>query len=140
MAGLTSAAWLAVDDTGARHKAQNGFCTQIGNDRFAWFGTTACKSRRNFLELLRAGYDDYVINAEALAYMRSRNLAGPVIQRLAAHPDQHFADHARQLVFRERRAVDRHRWIVGTNDALPHRAELRVAVDEDALHRINAFP
>src|SRR5215218_787046 len=93
-AGLTSAAWLAVDDTGARHKAQNGFCTQIGNDRFAWFGTTASKSRRNFLDLLRAGYDDYVINAAALAYMRSRNLAGPVIQRLAAHPDQHFADHA----------------------------------------------
>lgn len=61
-AGLTSAAWLTVDDTGARHKAQNGFCTQIGNDRFAWFGTTASKSRRNFLELLRAGYDDYVIN------------------------------------------------------------------------------
>jgi hypothetical protein len=93
-AGLTSAAWLAVDDTGARHKAQNGFCTHIGNDRFAWFGTTASKSRRNFLELLRAGYDDYVINAEALAYMRRRNLAGSVIQRLAAHPDQHFADHA----------------------------------------------
>ncbi|HEU4327716.1 MAG TPA: hypothetical protein VFS21_31545, partial [Roseiflexaceae bacterium] len=93
-AGLTSAAWLAVDDTGARHKAQNGFCTQIGNDRFAWFGTTPSKSRRNFLELLRAGYDDYVINAEALAYMRSHNLAGPVIRRLAAHPDQHFADHA----------------------------------------------
>jgi hypothetical protein len=93
-AGLTSAAWLAVDDTGARHKAQNGFCTQIGNDCFAWFGTTACKSRRNFLELLRAGYDDYVINAEALAYMRRRNLTGPVIRRLAAHSDQHFADHA----------------------------------------------
>jgi hypothetical protein len=41
-AGLTSAAWLAVDDTGARHKAQNGFCTQIGNDRFAWFGKCIC--------------------------------------------------------------------------------------------------
>src|SRR3954466_16286082 len=69
-AGLTSTAWLAVDDTGARHKARNGFCTQIGNHRFAWFGTTASKSRRNFLDLLRAGYNDYVINAEALAYMR----------------------------------------------------------------------
>ena len=79
---------------GRATRRRNGFCTQIGNDRFAWFGTTASKSRRNFLELLRAGYDDYVINAEALAYMRSRNLAGPVIQRLAAHPDQHFADHA----------------------------------------------
>ena len=93
-AGLKSAAWLTADDTGARHKAQNGFCTQIGNDRFVWFGTTASKSRRNFLELLRAGYDDYVINAEALAYMRGRNLVGPVIQRLAGHPDKHFADQA----------------------------------------------
>jgi hypothetical protein len=26
-AGLTSAAWVTVDDTGARHKATNGFCT-----------------------------------------------------------------------------------------------------------------
>jgi hypothetical protein len=44
-AGLASARWVTVDDTGARHKAQNGFCTQIGNDRFTWFGTTGSKSR-----------------------------------------------------------------------------------------------
>jgi hypothetical protein len=56
-----------VDDTGARHKATNGFCTQIGNAHFAWFGTTGSKSRLNFLELLRAGHDDYVINAQAIA-------------------------------------------------------------------------
>ena len=92
-AGLTSAAWITVDDTGARHKATNGFCTQIGNAHFAWFGTTGSKSRLNFLALLRAGYDDYVINAEALAYMRERALAGPVIARLAEHPDRCFADH-----------------------------------------------
>ena len=30
-AGLASAAWITVDDTGARHKTTNGFCTQIGN-------------------------------------------------------------------------------------------------------------
>jgi hypothetical protein len=60
-AGLTQAAWITVDDTGARHKAANGTCTQIGNDHFAWFGTTASKSRLNFLELLRAGHADYVI-------------------------------------------------------------------------------
>ena len=71
-AGLEKAAWITVDDTGARHKAVNGYCTQIGNDRFAWFGTTGSKSRLNFLELLRAGHGDYVINGEALAYMRSR--------------------------------------------------------------------
>jgi hypothetical protein len=89
-AGLSSAAWITVDDTGARHKARNGFCTQIGNAHFAWFGTTASKSRLNFLTLLRAGYDDYIINAEALAYMRERALASPVIARLSEHPDRCF--------------------------------------------------
>ena len=93
-AGLTTAAWVSVDDTGARHKAVNGVCTQIGNDHFAWFGTTASKSRLNFLDLLRAGHTDYVINAEALAYMHHRGLAGPVIARLAEAPDQRFADDA----------------------------------------------
>jgi hypothetical protein len=91
-AGLSSAAWITVDDTGARHKATNGFCTQIGNAHFAWFGTTAFKSRLNFLELLRAGHNDYVLNAEALAYMRERALASHVIARLIDHPDRHFAD------------------------------------------------
>ena len=93
-AGLSSAAWITVDDTGARHKAANGFCTQIGNAHFAWFGTTDSKSRSNFLDLLRAGHGDYVINAEALAYMHHRALAGPVIARLAEHPDQVFTDQA----------------------------------------------
>jgi hypothetical protein len=39
-AGLSSADWITVDDTDARHGATNGFCTQIGNDHFTWFGTT----------------------------------------------------------------------------------------------------
>jgi len=93
-AGLAQAAWITVDDTGARHKAANETCTQIGNDHFAWFGTTARKSRLNFLELLRAGYPDYVINTEALAYMRERGLSGPVIERLATHPEHTFPDEA----------------------------------------------
>lgn len=91
-AGLKNAAWITVDDTGARHKAKTGFCTQIGNAQFAWFGTTGSKSRLNFLELLRAGHGDYVINAEALAYMRARALAGPIIARLAEPADRAFAD------------------------------------------------
>jgi hypothetical protein len=92
-AGLASAAWITVDDTAARHQAKNGFCTQIGNAHFAWFGTTGSKSRRNFLELLRAGHQDYAINAAAMAYMREHHLAVPAIARLAGHADRHFADH-----------------------------------------------
>jgi hypothetical protein len=90
-AGLQTASWITVDDTGARHKASNGFCTQIGNDSFAWFGTTKSKSRLNFLDLLRTGYTDYVINDTALSYMREHALAGPIIARLAERPDK-FAD------------------------------------------------
>ena len=91
-AGLETAAWITVDDTGARHKASNGFCTQIGNDSFTWFSTTDSKSRRNFLDLLRAGYSDYAVTDAALAYMHTRALAGPTISLLAAHPDKQFAD------------------------------------------------
>jgi hypothetical protein len=91
-AGLETASWISVDDTGARHQGRNGTCTQIGNEHFAWFGTTSSKSRLNFLELLRAGHTDYVVNAEALAYMRQRALPRHAIARLADHPDKHFAD------------------------------------------------
>jgi Transposase IS66 family len=91
-AGLETASWISVDDTGARHQGRNATCTQIGNEHFAWFGTTGSKSRLNFLELLRAGHADYVVNAEALAYMRQRALPQHAIARLADHPDKHFAD------------------------------------------------
>jgi hypothetical protein len=73
---LSTAGWISVDNTGARHQHRNGACTQLGNEHFAAFATTGSKSRLNFLEVLRAGYADYVINAEALAYMRGRALAG----------------------------------------------------------------
>ena len=93
-AGLAAASWISVEDTGARHRHQNGVCTQLGNDHFAAFVTTTSKSRLNCREVLRAGHADYVINAEALAYMRQRALAGPVITSLAEHPERHFPDEA----------------------------------------------
>jgi Transposase IS66 family len=89
-AGLGSASWITVDDTGARHKARNGFCTHIGNDRFAFFATTGSKSRLNFLELLRAGQDDYVINPAALDYMRDHGLPQTTIA-LLAEAERRFA-------------------------------------------------
>jgi hypothetical protein len=93
-AGLETSPWVSVDDTGARHKAQNGFCTQIGNDGFTWFGTRLSKTRLNFLDLLRAGHTDYVLNEAAFGYLRSRGLAGPLIVRLTEAEETHFADQA----------------------------------------------
>lgn len=93
-AGLTHAAWVSVDDTGARHQGRNGFCTQIGNEAFTFFATTGSKSRGNFLGLLRAGHNDYVLNDQAFAYMRRRSLADAIIAKLTGHPARHFADAA----------------------------------------------
>ncbi len=49
-------------------------------------------SRLNFLELLRAGHDDYVVNDDALAYMRRRNLSQAVLGLLANHQAMRFTD------------------------------------------------
>ena len=39
-AGLQTAEYVGADDTGARHRGHNGFCTHVGNDRFAYFQST----------------------------------------------------------------------------------------------------
>lgn len=71
--GLEVSSHINVDDTGARHQGKNGVCTHIGNELFAWFSSTASKSRINFLELLRADRNEYVIDEVARQYMlRSR--------------------------------------------------------------------
>ena len=93
-AGLETASWVSVDDTGARHGGRNGVTTQVGNHAFAWFGTTFSKSRVNFLDILRAGHEDYVVNEAALSYMRGRALSGPLIARLEGALPRRFADFA----------------------------------------------
>src|SRR5919206_350127 len=57
--------------------------------------------------LLRAGHTDYVVDAEALAYMRARHLAGGVIDRLAAHEHSIFPDEAAWRAHLERLGLDR---------------------------------
>ncbi len=94
-AGLETASWITVDDTGARHAGKNGFCTQIGNEWFAWFRTRSSKSRLNFLDLLRAGYTDYVLNDAAYDYMRNQGLSAAAIALLKAKPQTRFSDQDR---------------------------------------------
>ena len=91
-AGLATARWITVDDTAARHARQDGFTTQIGDDRFAVFRTGASKSREAFLSVLRAGHTDCVVNAAALDCMRGHGLSGQVVAQLDAHPAKRFVD------------------------------------------------
>ena len=93
-AGLATAQWVTVDDTGARHAGHDEYTTHIGDDRFAWFATRSSKSRLNFLDLLRAGHPDYVINATAAAYLVEHKVAEAVIASLLGHERRSFADEA----------------------------------------------
>ena len=91
-AGLETARWISVDDTGARHLGINGVTTQIGDDRFTSFDTVAAKSRLMFLMTLRGGFQDYVINAAALIYLHEQDAPAFLIERLMAHDGRQFAD------------------------------------------------
>lgn len=93
-AGLATAAWISVDDTGARHGDRNATCTRIGDHRFASFTTTPAKSRLNFLGLLAGAEPAYAVNTKALAYMRKRQMPEALIARLAAHPSRDFPNEA----------------------------------------------
>ena len=80
-AGLETSPYVAADDSGARHAGKNGFCTQIGNDWFPWFGTRSSKSRLNCLALRRAGPSDYGLNDAAYSSMRQHSLPASLIGR-----------------------------------------------------------
>jgi hypothetical protein len=84
--GLKVSSYINVDDTGARHKGKNGYCTHIGNESFSWFESTESKSRINFLKLLRAGHSDVAITVDAITYMEANKLPqkalAPIIENL----------------------------------------------------------
>ena len=92
-AGLASARYIQVDDTGARHDGKNGYCIHIGNEFFASFASSDNRSRLNFLEVLRGEHGDYVINETAVAYWQRYGLAAELIASLREGP-AHFVDAA----------------------------------------------
>ena len=89
-AGLEVSRYVHVDDTGARHKGRNGYCTHIGNELFAWFESTESKSRINFLTLLQGRHTDYMLNDDAFEYMVLHKLPKAQLELLTGHDKKHF--------------------------------------------------
>jgi uncharacterized coiled-coil protein SlyX len=85
--GLEVSPFVHVDDTGARHRGRNGYCTHIGGAWFAYFMSTESNSRINFLSMLRAEHTDYVLDSYALEYMRDQKLPKAVLAKLEAVGD-----------------------------------------------------
>lgn len=92
--GLKVSPYIHVDDTGARHMGHNGYCTHIGNAWFAYFMSTESKSRINFLNVLRSGYTDYVLDDGAWDYMQEQNFPPAVLARLKGCGAIHLSDEA----------------------------------------------
>ncbi len=97
--GLQVSSYINVDDTGARHKGKNGYCTHIGNEYFSWFESTESKSRINFLKLMRAGDSDFVINMDAICYMQSNKLPQKPLEAIIANKGMIFANDAQWDAF-----------------------------------------
>jgi len=76
--------YFQADDTGARHLGKNAYTTVIANGLLASFTTTPSKSRVNFLKLLRAPHEEYVLGDDALMYMEYQGLSQVLLGRLAA--------------------------------------------------------
>ncbi len=97
--GLQVSSYINVDDTGARHKGKNGYCTHIGNEYFSWFESTESKSRINFLKLMRAGNSDFVINMDAICYMQSNKLPQKPLETIIENKGMIFANDAQWDAF-----------------------------------------
>jgi hypothetical protein len=108
--GLQVSGYINVDDTGARHKGKNGYCTHIGNESFSWFESTGSKSRINFLKLLRAGHSDCAINMDAVCYMQSNKLPQQVLNTIESSLGMIFANDSQWNEFLTENGIvnDRH--------------------------------
>jgi hypothetical protein len=108
--GLQVSGYINVDDTGARHQGNNGYCTHIGNESFSWFESTDSKSRINFLKLLRAGYSDFAITMDAICYMQSNKLPQQVLAAITENLGMVFANDSQWNTFLAQNGIvnDRH--------------------------------
>src|SRR5690606_308851 len=98
-AGLVSAPYVTVDDTGARHAHGNGYTTQIGGEHFTAFRTTTTKSRLNFLSLVRGSYQSYVLNDAAFEHLQRRKADPALVARLKTLEPQWFPNQLQFLQY-----------------------------------------
>ncbi|MGR9299373.1 IS66 family transposase (plasmid) [Rhizobium leguminosarum] len=105
-AGLVSAPFVTVDDTGARHANRNFHTTQIGGEHFTAFRTAPSKSRLNFLALLRGNYQDYVLNDAAFTFLEDRQVDPALLARLKTRQPRRFANQVPFLEYLAANGID----------------------------------
>ena len=89
-AGLQEAPYIRTDDTGARHQNQRGYCTHIGGQYFAYYKTTASKSRLNFLQILAQGKEGYRVNDAFIWHLFSSGIEDDLLNAFEAHKGKQY--------------------------------------------------
>jgi hypothetical protein len=105
-AGLVSAPYVTVDDTGARHANRSFYTTHIGGEHFTAFRTAPSKSRLNFLALLRGNYQDYILNEAAFTLLENRQVDPALLARLKRGQPQRFTNQVPFLTYLTENGID----------------------------------
>ena len=92
--GLQVSTQVTVDDSGAPHQGKYGSCLCISNEFFASFHSSSSKERSKFLDVLRCGHGDYVLNQAAWDYLDKQGLPAKVLRQLREQSQQVFVDAA----------------------------------------------
>jgi hypothetical protein len=86
---------LSVDDSGAPHRGKYGSCLCICNEFFTSLHSSDTKERGKFLDVLRCGHRDYVLNDAAWTYLKEQGLPARIVRLFeidGALTEQTFAD------------------------------------------------
>jgi Transposase IS66 family len=89
-AGLQAAPYIRTDDTGAKHEHRNGYCTHIGGEYFAYYKTTASKSRINFLRILLQGKEGYIINEAFIWHLFESGVQDDILNAFETHSGKKY--------------------------------------------------
>jgi Transposase IS66 family len=117
-AALAESSYLGTDDTGARHRGKNGYCTALGNELFAYFESTNSKSRLNFLQVLQGSQRDYAIDETTLAYWKRQHLPVAVVDQLTQGSQAFVGEPAWQTRLAELALSDERHVRIATEGAL----------------------
>src|ERR1700730_8197774 len=117
-AGLQVSSYIGTDDTGARHRGKNGYCTAIGNDLFAYFESSDSKSRLNFLQVLQGSQRDYAINDMTLAYWQRQKLVAALVEQLTQGQQEFSGEQAWQARLAALAITDERHVRIATEGAL----------------------
>ena len=89
-AGLEEAPYIRTDDTGEKHQHKNVYCTHIGGAYFAYYTTTASKSRANFLRILLQGKEGYAINEAFIWHLFQCGVEDDWLNRLEVYAGRKY--------------------------------------------------